>query len=164
MKRKNPLIINDSIVPKGWAVAVGRFQVDGYRYRAATVPNAVLRKTRLGAMVDEYNYLESRRENPAPVREELKSAALFLESSGYIVREILCTPEPGLHIVATERDITVGVMVRTEERDEANDITDRWALVRDCAVRAIDRLDIIDIRSSPASLHHHTDIGYCGAT
>jgi len=157
--KKSPLIINDSIVPKGWAVAVGRFQLVKDGYRAATAPDAVLRKTRLEAMLDEYNYFESM----APVGGEIAIAVSFLESSGYTVREIISKPEPGLHIVATKGDITMGVMVRTEERDEADDITDRWALVCDCAERVIDRLDIIDL-SDPDSIRHHRDIGYRGAT
>jgi len=51
--------MNDRIIPKAWAVAVGRFNpsgVDGYR--AATAPNAPLRSMREEAIEDERKWID----------------------------------------------------------------------------------------------------------
>jgi len=59
MRRHDSLVVRGRIVPKGWAVAVGRFSERPDGYRAATAPNAPLRLTRLEAMLDELAHREA---------------------------------------------------------------------------------------------------------
>lgn len=56
-------IVNGHKVCQGWARAVGLFQPNGpLGYRAATMPDAPLRKTREEAIADEILYRTGRAE------------------------------------------------------------------------------------------------------
>jgi hypothetical protein len=59
MRRHDSLVVRGRIVPKGWAVAIGRFSERLEGYRAATAPGTPMRQTRIEAMLDELAYRET---------------------------------------------------------------------------------------------------------